>query len=75
VADRGNVAPYDLRRSVAGALHEAGTPIEKISLLLRHLKVAVTERYLSRFPQRNEGAVLMSDMLGLDFSDEPDWIE
>jgi hypothetical protein len=28
--------------------------------------VAVTERYLSRLPQRNEGAILMSDMLGLD---------
>jgi hypothetical protein len=26
-------------------------------------------------PQRNEGAVLMSDMLGLDLSDEPDWVE
>jgi integrase len=74
-AGLGNVAPHDLRRSVAGALHEAGTPIEKISLLLRHSNVAVTERYLSRLPQRNEGAVLMSDMLGLDFSDEPDWVE
>jgi len=74
-AGLGHVAPHDLRRSVAGALHEAGTPIEKISLLLRHSNVAVTERYLSRLPQRNEGAVLMSDMLGLDFSDEPDWVE
>jgi integrase len=75
LAGLGHVAPHDLRRSVAGALHEAGTPIEKISLLLRHSNVAVTERYLSRLPQRNEGAVLMSDMLGLDFSDEPDWVE
>lgn len=66
LADLGHVAPHDLRRSVAGALHEAGTPIEKISQLLRHSNVAVTERYLSRLPQRNEGAILMSDMLGLD---------
>ncbi len=74
-AGLGHVAPHDLRRSVAGALQEAGTPIEKISLLLRHSNVAVTERYLSRLPQRNEGAVLMSDILGLDFTDEPDWVE
>jgi len=73
-AGLGHVAPHDLRRSVAGALHEAGTPIDKISQLLRHSNVAVTERYLNRLPQRNEGAVLMSDMLGLDFSDEPDWV-
>ncbi|NWG15714.1 MAG: tyrosine-type recombinase/integrase [Chloroflexi bacterium] len=70
MADLGHVAPHDLRRSVAGALQEAGTPIEKISRLLRHSNVAVTERYLSRLPQRNEGAVLMSDMLGLD---DDDW--
>lgn len=74
-ADIGHVAPHDLRRSVAGALQEAGTPIEKISRLLRHSNVAVTERYLSRLPQRNEGAVLMSDMLGLDDDGQPDWFE
>lgn len=66
-----HVAPHDLRRSVAGALHEAGVPIEKISRLLRHSNVAVTERYLSRLPQRNEGGVLMSDLLGLEEVD--DW--
>jgi integrase len=71
----GHVAPHDLRRSVAGALEEAGTPIEKISRLLRHSNVAVTERYLSRLPKRNEGGVLMSDLLGLERSDEPDWVE
>lgn len=74
-ANLGHVAPHDLRRSVAGALHEAGTPIEKISQLLRHSNVAVTERYLSRLPGRNEGAVMMSDILGLDAGDEPDWME
>lgn len=69
----GHVAPHDLRRSVAGALQQAGTPIEKISRLLRHSNVAVTERYLSRLPQRNEGGVLMSDLLGLDDTGIADW--
>jgi integrase len=68
-AGLGHVAPHDLRRSVAGALNESGVPIEKISRLLRHSNVAVTERYLSKLPQANEGAVLMSDVLGLD--DDP----
>ncbi len=71
-AGLGEVAPHDLRRSVAGALQEAGTPIEKISKLLRHSNVAVTERYLSRLPQANEGAVLMSDLIGFDDQDD-DW--
>ncbi len=75
VAGIGHVAPHDLRRSVAGALEEAGTPIEKISRLLRHSNVAVTERYLSRLPKRNEGGVLMSDLLGLEPTAEPDWVE
>ena len=69
-AQLGHVAPHDLRRSVAGALQQAGVPIEKISRLLRHTNVAVTERYLGRLPQRNEGAVLMSDVLGLE-NDDP----
>ncbi len=72
-ADLGHVAPHDLRRSVAGALHESGTPIDKISQLLRHSNVAVTERYLNRLPRRNEGAVLMSDMLGLT-DDDMSWL-
>lgn len=62
-AGLGQVAPHDLRRSVAGALQEAGVPIDTISRLLRHSNVGVTERYLSRLPQRNSGALLMSDML------------
>jgi integrase len=73
VAGIEHVAPHDLRRSVAGALEEAGTPIEKISRLLRHSNVAVTERYLSRLPRRNEGAILMSDVLGLEEYDLDDW--
>jgi integrase len=65
-AGLGHVAPHDLRRSVAGALHEGGVPIDKISKLLRHSNIAVTERYLNRLPKANEGALLMSDLLGLD---------
>lgn len=71
-AGLGHVAPHDLRRSVAGALHEAGTPIDKISRLLRHSNIAVTERYLNRLPHRNEGALLMSDVLGLE-NEDADW--
>lgn len=62
-AGLGHVAPHDLRRSVAGALQEAGVTVDVISRLLRHRNVAVTERYLGRLPQRNEGALLMSDLL------------
>jgi integrase len=69
----GHVAPHDLRRSVAGALQENGVSIDKISALLRHSNVSVTERYLSRLPQINEGAVLMSDVLGLEDNEHDDW--
>ena len=62
-AGLGRVAPHDLRRSVAGALQEAGVTVDVISRLLRHGNVAVTERYLSRLPQRNEGGVLMEELL------------
>ena len=65
-AGLGHVAPHDLRRSVAGALQDSGVTIDKISRLLRHRNVAITERYLSRLPMRNEGGILMSDLLGLE---------
>jgi integrase len=68
-AELGQIAPHDLRRSVAGALQADGVPVEKISRLLRHSNVAVTERYLSKLPQANEGAILMSGMLGLENED------
>jgi integrase len=70
-AGLGEVAPHDLRRSVAGALQAAGVPVDTISRLLRHSNVAVTERYLSRLPQRNPGALLMSDLLALDDEESP----
>ena len=72
-AGLGHVAPHDLRRSVAGALHESGVPVETISRLLRHRSTAVTERYLSRLPRQNEGALLMSDLLELDTLDAAGW--
>jgi integrase len=72
-ADLGHVAPHDLRRSVAGALQESGVPIDKISRLLRHRNVAITERYLSRLPMRNEGGILMSGLLGLEEAEDADW--
>jgi integrase len=71
-AGLGHVAPHDLRRSVAGALQESGVSIDIISRLLRHRNVAVTERYLSKLPLRNEGGLLMSDLLGLEGFDDPD---
>lgn len=70
-----HVAPHDLRRSVAGALQESGVAIEKISRLLRHQNVAITERYLNKLPQRNEGAILMSSVLGLEDDDPFDFGE
>lgn len=73
-ANLGHVAPHDLRRSVAGALQESGVPVDKISRLLRHRNVAITERYLSRLPVRNEGGILMSDLLGLEEAESADWL-
>jgi integrase len=71
-ATLGHVAPHDLRRSVAGALHEAGTPLDKISRLLRHSSIAITERYLQRLPHENDGALVMSGILGLE-EEDADW--
>jgi len=74
-AGLGHIAPHDLRRSVAGALQQNGVTIDKISRLLRHSNVAVTERYLSRLPQKNEGAILMSDVLGWESGGENLWAD
>lgn len=62
----GNVAPHDLRRSVAGNLEMSGVPIETISRLLRHSSIAITQTYLSKLPRQNEGAVLMANLLEMD---------
>lgn len=71
-AGLGRVAPHDLRRSVAGALQEAGVRVDLISRLLRHGNVAVTERYLSRLPQRNEGGVLMDRLIAQEITQAGD---
>lgn len=68
----GNVAPHDLRRSVAGNLEQSGVPVETISRLLRHSNIAVTQQYLSKLPRQNEGAILMADLLDLDSFDDGD---
>lgn len=70
-AGLGHVAPHDLRRSVAGALYDSGVSVDTISRLLRHSNIAVTEKYLSRLPHANEGAILMSKALGLEDVDWP----
>jgi integrase len=70
-AGLGSIAPHDLRRSVAGALYEAEVPVDKISRLLRHRNIAVTEKYLNSMALPNEGAVLMSDLLSLEDEDWP----
>lgn len=41
-----NVAPHDLRRTCARLCHVAGGELEQIQLLLGHLSVQTTERYL-----------------------------
>ena len=46
--------------------------VDVISRLLRHGNVAVTERYLSRLPQRNEGGLLMDQLLAREGQAEPD---
>lgn len=63
-AGLGKVAPHDLRRSIAGNLEQSGVPVETISRLLRHSNIAVTQQYLSKLPRENEGAIIMSDLLG-----------
>ncbi len=71
-AGLGNVAPHDLRRSVAGNLEQSGVPVETISRLLRHSNIAVTQQYLSKLPRQNEGAILMADLLDLGLFDDVD---
>ena len=49
-ANLGHVTPDDLRRSIAGGLRDAGVSVEKISQILRHRSLIITERYLRRIP-------------------------
>lgn len=40
------LAPHDLRRTCARVYHQAGGELERIQLLLGHVFVKATERYL-----------------------------
>lgn len=61
-AGLGDVAPHDLRRSVAGALYENGVSVDEISKLLGHSNVAVTQKYLGNMKPAN-GAEFMAELL------------
>lgn len=43
-----HLAPHDLRRSFAGILEDAGTPMREIQAALGHKHLATTERYLKQ---------------------------
>jgi hypothetical protein len=62
-ADIKNLAPHDLRRTCARLCHLAGGELEQIQVLLGHLSVPTTERYLG-CKQRLSQAV--NDNLGLE---------
>jgi integrase len=46
VRSESHLAPHDLRRSCARLCHLAGGELEQIQLLLGHVSVQTTERYL-----------------------------
>ena len=55
---------------VAASKARTNRSVRGRSRLLRHGNVIITERYLNRLPQPNEGAIIMSDMLGLEDDDD-----
>jgi site-specific recombinase XerD len=56
------LAPYDLRRTCARLRHQAGGELKQIQLLLGHVSVQTTERYLG-CKQRIRNAV--NDSIGI----------
>jgi site-specific recombinase XerD len=58
-----SLAPHDLRRTCARLCHQAGGELEQIQLLLGHVSVQTTERYLG-CKQRFRNAV--NDRIGLE---------
>lgn len=46
VAKYTDVSPHDLRRTAARLWHQAGAPLEQISLMLGHDSIKTTQRYL-----------------------------
>jgi site-specific recombinase XerD len=59
----GVLAPHDLRRTCARLCHQAGGELEQIQLLLGHVSIQTTERYLG-CKQRLSNAV--NDQIGLE---------
>jgi site-specific recombinase XerD len=59
----GVIAPHDLRRTCARLCHQAGGELEQIQVLLGHVSVQTTERYLGS-KQRLQNAV--NDQIGLE---------
>ena len=57
------LAPHDLRRSCARFCHVAGGELEQIQLLLGHVSVQTTDRYLG-CKQRLREAV--NDKIGIE---------
>jgi hypothetical protein len=57
------IAPHDLRRSCARLCHVAGGELEQIQLLLGHVSVQTTERYLGS-KQKIRDAV--NDHIGIE---------
>jgi integrase len=58
-----SVAPHDLRRTCARLCHQAGGELDQIQLLLGHVSIQTTERYLG-CKQRFQDAV--NDHIGLE---------
>ena len=57
------LAPHDLRRTCARLCHAAGGELEQIQILLGHVSIQTTERYLG-CKQRISGAV--NDKIGIE---------
>jgi integrase/recombinase XerD len=62
-ADLGHVSPEDLRRSVIGALYQAGVSLERIRQLAGHKGSSATLRFIADLPQNNDDQTTMDDLL------------
>ena len=64
-----DVHPHDLRRTCGSWLIQAGVGIERVSELLRHADVAITQRVYARLrPSDVADAVAVLDQEGIGFS-------
>jgi site-specific recombinase XerD len=62
-AQRGNLAPHDLRRTCARLCHVAGGELEQIQFLLGHVSVQTTEKYLGCKQKRR---IAVNDHIGIE---------